>query len=39
MGSSQFPVLRNELNRGDETVPHIPDPRELLQLIPQNPAV
>jgi len=26
-------LLRNGLNRGDETVPHIPDPRELPQLI------
>jgi hypothetical protein len=26
-------LLRNELIRGDETVPHIPDPRELPQLI------
>jgi hypothetical protein len=32
-------VLRNELNRGDETVPHIPYPGELSHLIPENPAV
>jgi hypothetical protein len=32
-------LLRSELNRGGETIPHIPDPRELPQLIPQNPAV
>ncbi len=28
-----FVMLCNGLNRGDETVPNIPDPRELPQLI------
>jgi hypothetical protein len=31
-------LLRNEFYRGDETVPHIPDPGELPQMMPQNPA-
>jgi hypothetical protein len=32
-------LLRNGLNRGDETVPHIPYPGELSHLMPENPAV
>jgi hypothetical protein len=32
-------VLRNELIRGDESVPSVPDPGERLQLIPENPAL
>jgi hypothetical protein len=32
-------LLRNGLIRGYGTVPHIPDPRELPQLISYRPAV
>jgi hypothetical protein len=37
--SLSFRLLRNELNCGSEIVPNIPYPGEVLQLIPQNPAV